>query len=158
MSFCHKLGRMKFDTPVSYRATSCGSLCLHFLKCCFLPENTWNYQNLVVNKTSCLFTSIRDSNIFRACAEILEIPARRCRGGGTFGGLILENPKGIGVTPQIPSMGVVWIFSRTTHYEKIISGNVVWYSADHVPGMLVWSSKSLTLFTINSKIALVFET
>ena len=61
-----------------------------------------------MNKTSCLFTSIRDSNIFGGCAEILEIPAGRCGGGGgNFGGLILENPKGRGVTPQIPSMGVV---------------------------------------------------
>ena len=47
----------------------------------------------LVNKTTYLFTSIRDSNISRDCAKILEIQ----RGGGL-----------------IPSVGVVRIFSGTT--------------------------------------------
>ena len=40
--------------------------------------------------------------------KILEIPEGR---GGTFWGLILENLKGRGVIRQMPSVGVVWIFS-----------------------------------------------
>ena len=39
--------------------------------------------------------------------------------GGTFWGLILENLKGRGVIRQIPSVGVVWIFSETTHCFRI---------------------------------------
>ena len=39
------------------------------------------------------------------------------------------------------------------------SGIVVLYSADCMPaGMLPWSSKILTIFIVNSKIALVLET
>ena len=48
---------------------------------------------LLVNKTSYLFTSIRDGNIFRGCVEILEIPEG---GRVNFWGLILENPEGRG--------------------------------------------------------------
>ena len=38
------------------------------------------------------------------------------------------------------------------------SGIVAWYSADHIPGMLAWSSNISIIFIVNSKIALVFET
>ena len=44
---------------------------------------------------------------------------------------------------------------------KNFSGIVAWYSADHISGTLLFSptniSKSL-IFTLNSKIAIVFET
>ena len=53
------------------------------------------------NKTTSLFTSIRDSKISRGCAKILEIPEGR---GGKFWGPILENPEGRGVIRQIPSV------------------------------------------------------
>ena len=57
-----------------------------------------NLDRILVNKTSYLFTSIRDSNISRGCAKILEIPEGRGvnlgggdqywkiqRGGGSYG-------------------------------------------------------------------------
>ena len=50
---------------------------------------------ILVNKTTPLFASIRDSKISRACAKILEI--LEGRGRGKFWGLILENPEGRGV-------------------------------------------------------------
>ena len=38
--------------------------------------------------------------------------------GGKLGGVISENLEGGEVIPQIPSVGVVWIISGTTHlYE-----------------------------------------
>ena len=46
---------------------------------------------ILVNKTTCLFTSIRDSNNSRGCAKILEIPEGK---GGKIWGLILEDPEG----------------------------------------------------------------
>ena len=46
---------------------------------------------ILVNKTTSLFTSIRDSNISRGCAKILEIPEGK---GGKFWGQILENAEG----------------------------------------------------------------
>ena len=68
---------------------------------------------ILVNETTSLFTSIRDSKISRGCEKILEIPEGR--GGGKFWGPILENPKGRGVIRQIPSVGVVWnIFWKHT--------------------------------------------
>ena len=48
---------------------------------------------ILVNKTTSLFTSIRDSKISRGCAKILEIPEGR---RGKFWGPILENPEGRG--------------------------------------------------------------
>ena len=72
---------------------------------------------ILVNKTTSLFTSIRDSNISSGCAKILEIPEGRGR-GGKFWGPILENPEGRGVIRQIPSIGVVWIFSGTTQFNS----------------------------------------
>ena len=66
---------------------------------------------VLVNKTTSLFTSVRDSNISRGCVKILETPEG---GGGKFCGPILENPEGRGVIRQIPLVGVVWIFSGTT--------------------------------------------
>ena len=35
---------------------------------------------------------------------------------------------------------------------------VVWYSADHIPGMLAWSSNISIIFILNRKITLVLET
>ena len=70
---------------------------------------------ILVNKSTSLFTSIRDSNISRGCAKILEIPEGRV--GDKFWVLILENPKGKGVIRPIPSVGVVWIFSGTTQFH-----------------------------------------
>ena len=46
---------------------------------------------ILVNKTTRLFTSIRDSNNSRGCAKILEIPEGK---GGKIWGLILEDPEG----------------------------------------------------------------
>ena len=62
---------------------------------------------ILVNKTTSLFTSIRDSKISRGCAKILEIlEGRGGEGRGVnFGGPILENPEGRGVIQQIPSVG-----------------------------------------------------
>ena len=41
---------------------------------------------ILVNKTTSLFTSIRESNISRGCAKILEIPeGRGVNFGGQFG-------------------------------------------------------------------------
>ena len=39
-------------------------------------------------------------------------------GGGKFWGPISEDPDGKGFIQQIPSMGVVWIFSGTTQCES----------------------------------------
>ena len=50
---------------------------------------------ILVNKTTSLFTSIRDSKISRGCAKILEIAEGRW-GGGKFWGPILENSEGWG--------------------------------------------------------------
>ena len=49
---------------------------------------------ILENKTTSLFTSIRDSNISRGSAKILEIPEGR--GGGKVWEPILENQKGRG--------------------------------------------------------------
>ena len=67
---------------------------------------------ILVNKTTSLFTSIRDSKISRGCAKILEIPEGM---GGKFSGPILENLEGRGVHTANPFRGGVWIFSGTTH-------------------------------------------
>ena len=48
---------------------------------------------ILVNKTTSLFTSVRDSNISRGWVKILEILAGR---GAKFWGPILENPEGRG--------------------------------------------------------------
>ena len=64
----------------------------------------------LVNKTTYLFTSMRDSNNSRGCAKILEFLGGEVGGGGKFWGLISEDPDGKGFIQQIPSMGVVWIF------------------------------------------------
>ena len=66
---------------------------------------------ILVNKTTSLFTSIRDSKISRGCAKILEIPEGR---GGKFWGSILENSEGRGGHTANPFRGGVWIFSGTT--------------------------------------------
>ena len=70
---------------------------------------------ILVNKTTSLFTSIRDSKISRGCPKILEIPEGR--GGGKFWGQILENPEGRGGHTADPFRGGGgWIFSGTTQY------------------------------------------
>ena len=57
---------------------------------------------ILVNKTTSLFTSIRDSKISRGCAKILEIPEGR---RGKFWGPILENPEGRGGHTANPFRG-----------------------------------------------------
>ena len=48
------------------------------------------------------------------------------RGGGEFWGQILENPEGRGgVIRQIASIGVVWIFSGTTHRANQLAGETI---------------------------------
>ena len=73
--------------------------------------------DILVNETSYynLFTSIRDSNILRGVQKFWKIWREE---GGKFGGPFLENPAGREVIRQIPFMGVVWIFSRTTQYNQ----------------------------------------
>ena len=57
---------------------------------------------ILANKTTSLFTSIRDSNISRGCAKILEIMEGS---GGKFGGLILEKSRGKGDHTANPFRG-----------------------------------------------------
>ena len=59
---------------------------------------------ILVNKTTSLFTSIRDSKISRGCPKILEIPEGR-GGGVNFGGRFWKIQRGGGVIRQIPSVG-----------------------------------------------------
>ena len=81
----------------------------------------------LVNKTTYLFTSMRDSNNSRRCAKNLEFSGRGGGGGGKFWGPILEDPEGKGVIQQIPSVGVVWIFSGTTQCESTCTAEEVSY-------------------------------
>ena len=68
---------------------------------------------ILVNKTTSLFTSIRDSKISRGCLKILENLEGR---EGKFWGPILENPEGRGGHMANPFRGGgVWKFSGTTH-------------------------------------------
>ena len=73
----------------------------------YSTENTWKYMKLtlgiLVNKTTSLFTAIRDSNISRGCVKILEIPEGR--GGGKFWGLILVKSRGEGGHTAYPFHG-----------------------------------------------------
>ena len=70
---------------------------------------------ILVNKTTYLFTSVK-SNISRGCVKILEILEGSGGGGGwvNFGGWFWKIQRGGGVIWQIPSVGVVWIFSAGT--------------------------------------------
>ena len=68
---------------------------------------------ILVNKTTSLFTSVRESNISRGCAKILETPEGE-GGGVNFVGRFWKIQRERGVIRQIPSVGVVWIFSGTT--------------------------------------------
>ena len=70
---------------------------------------------ILMNKTTYLFTSVK-SNISRGCVKILEIPegSGRARGGVNFGGLFWKIQREGGIIRQIPSVGVVWIFSAGT--------------------------------------------
>ena len=73
---------------------------------------------ILVNKTTSLFTSIRDSKISRGCAKILEITEGR---GGNFGADFGKSKGEAGeVIRQIPSVGVVWIFSGNTHCNGLM--------------------------------------
>ena len=56
----------------------------------------------LVNKTTPLLTSIRDSNISRVCAEILEIPEGR---GVNFGGQFWKIQRGEGGHTENPFCG-----------------------------------------------------
>ena len=84
-----------------------------------------NLDRILVNKTSYLFTSIRDSNISRGCAKILEIPEGRgvnLGGGGSIGksrgeGGHMANPfRGDG-------MDIFWIHTMTQKPRKGDLGN-----------------------------------
>ena len=79
---------------------------------------------IIVNKTTPVFTSIRDSNISRGVWENFGNSGGEVGGGGAkFWLPILENPSGRGgVIRQIPSVGVVWIFSGTTQLEEQRTG------------------------------------
>ena len=59
--------------------------------------------DILVNKTTYLFTSIRDSNNSRGCVKIWEILERK---RGKFRGPILENPEGMGAHMANPFCGV----------------------------------------------------
>ena len=67
---------------------------------------------ILVNETTSLFTSIRDSKISRGCEKILEIPEGR--GGVNFGGRFWKIQRGGGSYGKSLPWGV-WIFSGTTH-------------------------------------------
>ena len=59
------------------------------------------------------------------------------RGGGGIWGLISENPEARGVIWQVPSVGVVWIFSGTTQYYDLqlqcgISKCFIWWMRVHM--------------------------
>ena len=83
--------------------------------------------DILVNETTYLFTSIRDSNSFTGCAKILEVPEG-------WGGWILRadsrKSRGEGVIRQIPFVGVVWLFSGTTQLQKELS--IAFYPDLHV--------------------------
>ena len=68
---------------------------------------------VLVNKTTSLFTSIRDSNISRGCMRKFW-KLQRGGGGINFVGRFWKIQRVGGVIRQIPSVGVVWIFSGTT--------------------------------------------
>ena len=75
----------------------------------------------LVNKTTNLFTSMRDSNNPGGVQKFW----KSGREGGKFWGSILEIPEGRGVIQQIPSVGVVWIFSGTTQCESTCTAEEV---------------------------------
>ena len=57
--------------------------------------------------------------------------------GGKVWGLISENPEARGVIQQVPSVGVVWIFSGTTQYYDLqlrcgISKCFIWWMLVHM--------------------------
>ena len=73
---------------------------------------------ILANKTTFSFTSIRESNISRGCAKSLEILEGT---GVNFRCRFWKNSEGRGAIRQIPSVGVVWIFSETTHFSPFNS-------------------------------------
>ena len=70
---------------------------------------------ILVNKTTSLFTSIRDSKISGGCGKILEIPEWK---GGLILGADFGKSRGEGghMANLFRGGGGVWIFSGTTHY------------------------------------------
>ena len=76
---------------------------------------------ILVNKTT-LFTSVRDSNICRGWVKILEILVG---GGQNLRGQFWKIQRGEGVIRQIVSIGVVWIFSGTTHRANQLAGETI---------------------------------
>ena len=83
---------------LSRHETRSWSLSLYFFKCFSVPENSWNSQNLASLWTKLLICLLpKESHISNGCAKILEILEGRGR-----------------VIRQIPSVGLVWIFSGTT--------------------------------------------
>ena len=77
---------------------------------------------ILVNKTT-LFTSVRDSNICRGWVKILEILVGG--GGQNLRGQFWKIQRGEGVIRQIVSIGVVWIFSGTTHRANQLAGETI---------------------------------
>ena len=76
---------------------------------------------ILVNKTTPLFTSIRDSKISREVCKNFGNAGQK-GGGVNFGGRFWKIQRGGGVIRQIPSVGVVWIFSGTTQLEEQRTG------------------------------------
>ena len=74
---------------------------------------------ILVDKTTSLSTSIRDSKISRGCAKILEILEERW--GGKFWGPILENPEGKGGSygKSLPWRGGGYGYFLEPHNSKI---------------------------------------
>ena len=78
---------------------------------------------ILVNKTTSLFTSVRDSNISRGMCENFGNSGGE---GGNFGGKFWKIQRGGGgVIRQIASIGVVWIFSGTTHRANQLAGETI---------------------------------
>ena len=75
---------------------------------------------ILVNKTTSLFTSIRDSNKKLFPGGVQKFWKLGRGAGVNFGGRFWKNPEGRGAIRQIPFVGVLWIFSGTTHYFQSI--------------------------------------
>ena len=87
-------------------------------------ENTWNSQNLASWRTKLLLCSLQLKIAIFPGGERKFWKFRRGGGGGKFWEPIFDNPKGRGVIRQIPSVGVVWIFSGTTQFHFASERNI----------------------------------
>ena len=125
---------------------------------------------ILANKTTFSFTSVRESNISRGCAKILEILEGT---GVNFRCRFWKNSEGRGAIRQIPSVRVVWIFSEEEvtrvfsstsniawqFWMKLATRNFtansnthvckfgrtkIWYS--HCPDLFVYTSSGLAFF------------